>query len=99
MSPSDFGQVLKPFVFLDLFDNEGKPFSGFGLHPHSESQPLPILRRAASDMKTRTERRACCPPAVSNGCGPAVASGMGGGAGEKALGYEFSPGNRIGYEC
>src|SRR5260370_3585998 len=35
MSPSDFGKLLKPFVFLDLFDNHGKPFSGFGLHPHS----------------------------------------------------------------
>src|SRR3979411_786814 len=35
MSPSDFGRLLKPFVFLDLFDTQGKPFSGFGLHPHS----------------------------------------------------------------
>src|ERR1700722_7965542 len=35
MSPFDFGQLLKPFVFLDLFDNHGKPFTGFGLHPHS----------------------------------------------------------------
>src|ERR1700674_1864092 len=37
MSPSDFGHLLKPFVFLDLFDTQGKPnpFSGFGLHPHS----------------------------------------------------------------
>jgi redox-sensitive bicupin YhaK (pirin superfamily) len=35
MSPSDFGRLLKPFVFLDLIDNQGKPFSGFGLHPHS----------------------------------------------------------------
>src|SRR5712691_3194915 len=35
MSPSDFGSLLKPFVFLDLLDNHGKPFSGFGLHPHS----------------------------------------------------------------
>jgi len=35
MSPSDFGSVLKPFVFLDLFDTHAKPFSGFGLHPHS----------------------------------------------------------------
>src|SRR5258705_13682037 len=35
MSPSDFSQLLKPFVFLDLIDNHGKPFSGFGLHPHS----------------------------------------------------------------
>jgi redox-sensitive bicupin YhaK (pirin superfamily) len=35
MSPSDFGRLLKPFVFLDLVDNQGKPFTGFGLHPHS----------------------------------------------------------------
>jgi redox-sensitive bicupin YhaK (pirin superfamily) len=35
MSPSDFGRVLKPFVFLDLFETQGNPFTGFGLHPHS----------------------------------------------------------------
>src|SRR3981189_399816 len=34
MSPSDFGEILKPFVFLDLFDHQGAPFYG-GLHPHS----------------------------------------------------------------
>ena len=35
MSPSDLGQVLKPFVFLDLFDMENALFPGIGLHPHS----------------------------------------------------------------
>src|SRR5258708_416734 len=35
MSPSDFGRLLKPFVFLDLFETQGNPFTGFGLHPHS----------------------------------------------------------------
>jgi redox-sensitive bicupin YhaK (pirin superfamily) len=34
MSPSDFGALLKPFVFLDLFEHEGPPFNG-ELHPHS----------------------------------------------------------------
>src|SRR5882757_5867990 len=34
MSPSDFGKLLKPFVFLDQFDYEGPPFEA-GLHPHS----------------------------------------------------------------
>jgi len=28
MSPSDLGEILKPFVFLDLFDHEGAPFNG-----------------------------------------------------------------------
>jgi redox-sensitive bicupin YhaK (pirin superfamily) len=35
MSPGDLGAVLKPFVFLDLFDNQGDRFPTFGLHPHS----------------------------------------------------------------
>jgi redox-sensitive bicupin YhaK (pirin superfamily) len=35
MSPSDFGELLKPFVFLDLFDMDGASFDGLGLHPHS----------------------------------------------------------------
>jgi redox-sensitive bicupin YhaK (pirin superfamily) len=36
MSPSDLGEVVKPFVFLDLFDNEGGSFNDIGgLHPHS----------------------------------------------------------------
>jgi redox-sensitive bicupin YhaK (pirin superfamily) len=34
MSPSDFGEMLKPFVFLDLFDHAGAPLNG-PLHPHS----------------------------------------------------------------
>ena len=34
-SPGDLGQVLKPFVFLDLFDNGGRPFPEIGMHPHS----------------------------------------------------------------
>ena len=35
MSPGDLGQVLKPFVFLDLVDADATSLSGFGLHPHS----------------------------------------------------------------
>jgi redox-sensitive bicupin YhaK (pirin superfamily) len=34
MSPSGLGEILKPFVFLDLFDNAGAPFDA-DLHPHS----------------------------------------------------------------
>jgi redox-sensitive bicupin YhaK (pirin superfamily) len=35
MSPGDLGEVLKPFVFLDLVDADAASLSGFGLHPHS----------------------------------------------------------------
>jgi redox-sensitive bicupin YhaK (pirin superfamily) len=35
MSPGDLGEVLKPFVFLDIFDMEDVAYSGPSLHPHS----------------------------------------------------------------
>jgi hypothetical protein len=38
VSPSDFGEILKPFVFLDLFDHESAPCNG-GLHPTRGSPP------------------------------------------------------------
>ena len=43
MSPSDLGQTLKPFVFLDLFDTGGGSFSGVGWHPHSGISTLTYL--------------------------------------------------------
>ena len=46
MSPSDFGEILKPFVFLDIFDHEGTPFSA-GLHPHSGIATLTYILEGA----------------------------------------------------
>jgi redox-sensitive bicupin YhaK (pirin superfamily) len=46
MSPSDFGEILKPFVFLDLFDHEGPPFDG-PLHPHSGIATLTYVAEGA----------------------------------------------------
>ena len=46
MSPSDLGEILKPFVFLDLFDHEGPPFNG-PLHPHSGIATLTYVAEGA----------------------------------------------------
>jgi len=46
MSPSDFGEILKPFVFLDLFDHKGAPFNG-PLHPHSGIATLTYIAEGA----------------------------------------------------
>jgi redox-sensitive bicupin YhaK (pirin superfamily) len=46
MSPSDLGELLKPFVFLDLFDHEGRPFDG-PLHPHSGIATLTYVAEGA----------------------------------------------------
>src|SRR5258707_15036537 len=46
MSPSDLGEILKPFVFLDLFDHEGAPFNG-ALHPPSGIATLTYVAEGA----------------------------------------------------
>ncbi len=46
MSPSEAGEILKPFVFLDLFDHEGAPFNG-PLHPHSGIATLTCVAEGA----------------------------------------------------
>jgi redox-sensitive bicupin YhaK (pirin superfamily) len=46
MSPSDFGEILKPFVFLDLFNHDGAPFTA-GLHPHSGIATLTYVEEGA----------------------------------------------------
>lgn len=44
MSPSDLGQVLKPFVFLDLFDlNLHNPRGGMPVHPHSGLATITVI--------------------------------------------------------
>lgn len=44
VSPSDLGQLIKPFVFLDLFDTRDQTsFPRFGWHPHSGIATLTFL--------------------------------------------------------
>ncbi len=45
MSPGDLGEILKPFVFLDLFEFSGSaaPPMDFGWHPHSGIATVTVL--------------------------------------------------------
>lgn len=44
MSPSDLGQMLKPYVFLDLFDlNLHDPRAGVPIHPHSGLATITVI--------------------------------------------------------
>jgi redox-sensitive bicupin YhaK (pirin superfamily) len=56
-SPGDLGGVLKPFVFLDLFDNQGRAFPGFGLHPHSGIATLTYLAEGSVGHEDSTGAR------------------------------------------
>jgi redox-sensitive bicupin YhaK (pirin superfamily) len=43
MSPSDLGELLKPFVFLDYVNVDATGGPGFGIHPHSGIATLTLL--------------------------------------------------------
>ena len=43
MSPGDLGQVLKPFVFLDLFSPEAASIGDMPIHPHSGIATVTVL--------------------------------------------------------
>jgi redox-sensitive bicupin YhaK (pirin superfamily) len=43
VSPSDLGEAIKPFVFLDRFEIEPSATPMFGLHPHSGIATLTVL--------------------------------------------------------
>jgi redox-sensitive bicupin YhaK (pirin superfamily) len=60
MSPSDLGELLKPFVFLDLFDHEGRPFNG-PLHPHSGIATLTYVAEGAISYIDPDDRRGTLP--------------------------------------
>ena len=49
MSPGDFGELLKPFVFLDYFDSQGPRFEG-ALHPHSGIATLTYVIEGRVDL-------------------------------------------------
>ena len=55
VSPSDLGQVLKPFIFLDRFEVPagGQP-PQFGMHPHSGIATLTYLIHGQADYEDTT---------------------------------------------
>jgi redox-sensitive bicupin YhaK (pirin superfamily) len=61
MSPSDFGNILKPFVFLDLFEHEGAPFNG-ALHPHSGIATLTYVAEGAVSYVDPDNVKGVLPP-------------------------------------
>jgi redox-sensitive bicupin YhaK (pirin superfamily) len=43
VSPSDIGELIKPFVFLDYFEGDPAQAPAFGFHPHSGIATLTLL--------------------------------------------------------
>ena len=61
MSPSDLGELLKPFVFLDLFETEASAFGGFGMHPHSGIATLTLIQQGSVRYEDSTGKQGVLP--------------------------------------
>src|SRR6267378_5540527 len=62
MSPSDLGEILKPFVFLDLagFDGRFAPMPmGFGWHPHPGIANVTVMLEEAVRYAETTGQQRC----------------------------------------
>jgi redox-sensitive bicupin YhaK (pirin superfamily) len=54
VSPSDVGELIKPFVFLDLFDISASNTPNFGWHPHSGIATLTVLHEGSLEYQETT---------------------------------------------
>ena len=54
VSPSDLGQLMKPFVFLDRFEIPGNVGKLFGMHPHSGIATITVLLSGSSTYEDTT---------------------------------------------
>jgi len=61
VSPSDIGELIKPFVFLDLFDISAASAPNFGWHPHSGIATLTVLHEGAIEYQETTGARGILP--------------------------------------
>jgi redox-sensitive bicupin YhaK (pirin superfamily) len=62
VSPSDLGEFLKPFVFLDLFGFKPEPgHKGFGMHPHSGIATLTFMIEGDAGYEDTTGKKGVLP--------------------------------------
>ena len=90
-SPGDLGEVLKPFVFVDLFDNGGRPSRGFGLHPHSGIATLTYIAEGSVSFEDTNGARGLLAAGGVEWMRAGSGVWHGGGAGEpgRARGFQL----------
>jgi redox-sensitive bicupin YhaK (pirin superfamily) len=57
VSPSDLGELIKPFVFLDLFEVPASTAPLFGWHPHSGIATLTVIHEGSMSYEETTGQK------------------------------------------
>ena len=91
MSPSDLGELVKPFIFLDLFSiDPAAGFSGFPMHPHSGIATVTYLMQGDTAYEDSTGKSGVLPE------GGVEWMMAGGGVWHK--GGSAKPGRKLGFQ-
>ncbi len=61
VSPSDIGELIKPFVFLDHAEVVPRPEPLFGIHPHSGIATLTVVLRGGMAYEDTTGKKGSVP--------------------------------------
>src|SRR6202521_1549616 len=61
VSPSDIGELIKPFVFLDHAEVAPRPEPLFGIHPHSGIATLTVVLRGGMVYEDTTGKTGSVP--------------------------------------
>lgn len=61
VSPSDVGELIKPFVFLDHAEVAPRPEPLFGIHPHSGIATLTVVLRGGMAYEDTTGKKGSVP--------------------------------------
>jgi len=61
VSPSDIGELIKPFVFLDHAEVAPRPEPLFGIHPHSGIATLTVVLRGGLAYEDTTGKKGIVP--------------------------------------
>ena len=61
VSPSDIGEMIKPFVFLDHAEVAPRPGPLFGIHPHSGIATLTVVLRGGLAYEDTTGKKGSVP--------------------------------------
>src|ERR1700730_9067663 len=90
VSPGDLGEMLKPFVFLDLFDTADQAIRGRNMHPHSGIATVTYVFEGSTRYEDTTGASGILPAGGVEWFKAGRGAWHGGGAGEagRAKGFQ-----------
>jgi len=89
VSPSDVGELIKPFVFLDYFDIDPQRIPALGFHPHSGIATVTVVLEGQVSYEETSGTKGVVDPGGVDGYAQAAASGIPGVAAGSARAKGF----------